>query len=269
MNGFQLAPAATLGGMAAVSQTGKSRADDRLPVGLNRDFMILPSLSISISDTVPALVATPTVVEGNVEGRENLNERDDESSCDENYVAPMPQPPQTEQRTGERSSGWRSAKKRHTPEQIMGLEAAFRDCCHPSDKQRLSLSEELGLTPEQVKFWFQNRRNQLKNKHEKESNIHLRAVNERLKDVNYELKASVCNIMCGSCGRPTVVRKPSPEELRLMRENAWLKGEVDKISSFLRNHGFLPEQPILPSVPLPSQNLDTGFYPPYTGGTDF
>lgn len=38
----------------------------------------------------------------------------------------------------------------------------FKECPHPDDKQRLKLSQELGLKPRQVKFWFQNRRTQMK-----------------------------------------------------------------------------------------------------------
>jgi len=38
----------------------------------------------------------------------------------------------------------------------------FKECPHPDDKQRLKLSHELGLKPRQVKFWFQNRRTQMK-----------------------------------------------------------------------------------------------------------
>ena len=38
----------------------------------------------------------------------------------------------------------------------------FKECPHPDENQRLHLSRELGLEPRQIKFWFQNRRTQMK-----------------------------------------------------------------------------------------------------------
>ena len=38
----------------------------------------------------------------------------------------------------------------------------FKEFPHPDDKQRKELSRELGLEPLQVKFWFQNKRTQMK-----------------------------------------------------------------------------------------------------------
>lgn len=38
----------------------------------------------------------------------------------------------------------------------------FKECPHPDEKQRLQLSRDLGLEPRQIKFWFQNRRTQMK-----------------------------------------------------------------------------------------------------------
>ena len=38
----------------------------------------------------------------------------------------------------------------------------FKECPHPDEKQRLELSKRLCLETRQVKFWFQNRRTQMK-----------------------------------------------------------------------------------------------------------
>ena len=38
----------------------------------------------------------------------------------------------------------------------------FKECPHPDDKQRKELSRELNLEPLQIKFWFQNKRTQMK-----------------------------------------------------------------------------------------------------------
>lgn len=45
---------------------------------------------------------------------------------------------------------------------LSSLSSLFKECPHPDDKQRMKLSQELGLKPRQVKFWFQNRRTQMK-----------------------------------------------------------------------------------------------------------
>jgi homeobox-leucine zipper protein len=39
---------------------------------------------------------------------------------------------------------------------------AFKESPHPDETQRQQLSEQLGLSASQVKFWFQNRRCQTK-----------------------------------------------------------------------------------------------------------
>lgn len=66
---------------------------------------------------------------------------------------------------------------RHTPRQIQEMEMLFKECPHPDDKQRQQLSKELGLEPRQVKFWFQNRRTQMKAQTERAENSMLRADN--------------------------------------------------------------------------------------------
>ncbi|KAL0362336.1 UNVERIFIED_CONTAM: Homeobox-leucine zipper protein ROC2 [Sesamum calycinum] len=51
---------------------------------------------------------------------------------------------------------------RHTAHQIQEMEAFFKDCPHPNNRQRKEISQELGMEPLQVKFWFQNKRTQMK-----------------------------------------------------------------------------------------------------------
>nr|GMD08972.1 homeobox-leucine zipper protein MERISTEM L1-like [Ipomoea batatas] len=51
---------------------------------------------------------------------------------------------------------------RHTQHQIQEMESFFKECPHPDDKQRKDLGRRLGLEPLQVKFWFQNKRTQMK-----------------------------------------------------------------------------------------------------------
>jgi hypothetical protein len=38
----------------------------------------------------------------------------------------------------------------------------LKECPHPDENQRAQLSRELGLEARQIKFWFQNRRTQMK-----------------------------------------------------------------------------------------------------------
>uniref|UniRef100_A0A8R7JY15 Homeobox domain-containing protein n=1 Tax=Triticum urartu TaxID=4572 RepID=A0A8R7JY15_TRIUA len=45
---------------------------------------------------------------------------------------------------------------------ILALEAAFQKCPNPDETQVANLSRETGLTPQQIKYWFQTRRAQIK-----------------------------------------------------------------------------------------------------------
>ncbi|KAG2574920.1 hypothetical protein PVAP13_7KG395300 [Panicum virgatum] len=120
---------------------------------------------------------------------------------------------------------------RHTQHQIQELEAFFKECPHPDDKQRKELSRELRLEPLQVKFWFQNKRTQMKNQHERQENSQLRAENEKLRAENMRYKEALSSASCPNCGGPAALGEMSFDEHHLRIENARLHEEIDRISA--------------------------------------
>ncbi|PON42659.1 Octamer-binding transcription factor [Trema orientale] len=119
---------------------------------------------------------------------------------------------------------------RHTQRQIQEMEAFFKECPHPDDKQRKELSRELGLEPLQVKFWFQNKRTQMKAHHERHENAILKAENEKLRAENNRYKEALSNATCPNCGGPAALGEMSFDEQHLRIENARLREEIDRIS---------------------------------------
>ncbi|KAH6775339.1 protodermal factor 2 [Perilla frutescens var. hirtella] len=93
---------------------------------------------------------------------------------------------------------------RHTPQQIQQMDAFYKECPHPDEKQRNELSRQLGIEPIQVKFWFQNKRTQMKTQHEHKENSQLRTDNERLRAENLRFREALSNASCPNCGVPTL-----------------------------------------------------------------
>ncbi|KAM7270615.1 hypothetical protein ACFE04_029829 [Oxalis oulophora] len=120
---------------------------------------------------------------------------------------------------------------RHTQHQIQEMEAFFKECPHPDDKQRKELSRELGLEPLQIKFWFQNKRTQMKTQHERSENTQLRVENEKLRADNMRYREALNNASCPTCGGPTAIGEMSFDEHHLRIENARLREEIDRISA--------------------------------------
>ncbi|CAN4086826.1 unnamed protein product [Withania somnifera] len=121
---------------------------------------------------------------------------------------------------------------RHTVQQIREMEALFKESPHPDEKQRQQLSKQLGLHPRQVKFWFQNRRTQIKAIQERRENSLLKAEIEKLREEIKGLRETSKNPSCPNCGfassssnAPTV----HAEEQQLRIENARLRAEVEKL----------------------------------------
>ncbi|KAH7445299.1 hypothetical protein KP509_01G001800 [Ceratopteris richardii] len=128
----------------------------------------------------------------------------------------------------------RPAKKRyhrHTLHQIQEMERVFKECPHPDEKQRQLLSKELNLSTRQIKFWFQNKRTQMKAHHERQDNSVLRKENEKLKAENFALREAVRTVSCPNCGGPANLAEMSFEEQQLRIENVRLREEIERITA--------------------------------------
>ncbi|KAF8016684.1 hypothetical protein BT93_H2031 [Corymbia citriodora subsp. variegata] len=148
---------------------------------------------------------------------------------------------------------------RHTQHQIQEMEAFFKECPHPDDKQRKELSRQLGLEPLQVKFWFQNKRTQMKTQHERSENTQLRAENDKLRADNMRYREALSNATCPNCGGPTAIGEMSFDEHHLRLENARLREEIDRISAIAAKYVGKPvgNYPLL-SHPAPPRPLELG-----------
>ncbi|XP_059647178.1 homeobox-leucine zipper protein HDG11 [Cornus florida] len=145
---------------------------------------------------------------------------------------------------------------RHTAHQIQRLEAMFKEFPHPDEKQRLQLSRELGLAPRQIKFWFQNRRTQMKAQHERADNCALRSENDKIRCENIAIREALKNVICPSCGGPPVGEDSYFDEQKLRMENAQLKEELDRVSSIAAKYIGRPISQ-LPSIqPIHMSSLD-------------
>ncbi|CAA0820961.1 Homeobox-leucine zipper protein HDG11 [Striga hermonthica] len=152
----------------------------------------------------------------------------------------------------------RSKKRyhRHTAHQIQRLEGLFRECPHPDEKTRNLLSRELGLHPRQIKFWFQNRRTQMKAQHERADNCALRAENDKIRCENIAIREALKNVICPSCGGPPLSEDPYFDEQKLRMENAHLKDELDRVSSVAAKYIGRPISQLPPVQPIHVSSLD-------------
>ncbi|MED6150818.1 Homeobox-leucine zipper protein hdg11 [Stylosanthes scabra] len=157
------------------------------------------------------------------------------------------------------SSSERRKKRyhRHTANQIQRLETVFKECNHPDEKQRLQLSRELGLAPRQIKFWFQNRRTQMKAQGERADNCALRAENDKIRCENIVIREALKNVICPSCGGgPSLNDDSYFDEQKLRLENAQLKEELDRVSSIAAKYIGRPISQLPPVQPIHISSLD-------------
>ncbi|CAA3002044.1 homeobox-leucine zipper ANTHOCYANINLESS 2 [Olea europaea subsp. europaea] len=149
---------------------------------------------------------------------------------------------------------------RHTPHQIQELEALFKECPHPDEKQRLELSKRLSLDARQVKFWFQNRRTQMKTQLERHENSILRLENDKLRVENMSIREATRNPICTNCGGPAIIGEISLEEQHLRIQNARLKNELDRVCTLAGKFLGHPISSTAISMgpPLPNSSLELG-----------
>ncbi|ONK59195.1 uncharacterized protein A4U43_C08F3960 [Asparagus officinalis] len=163
---------------------------------------------------------------GDVNTAQNKRDEDDSRSGSDNLARCQLRRTHLEQENNPRK---KKRYHRHTPQQIQELEALFKECPHPDEKQRLELSKRLCLESRQVKFWFQNRRTQMKTQIERHENSILKQENDKLRAENMSIKEAMRNPICGNCGGPAILGEVSLEEQHLRIENARLKDELDRV----------------------------------------
>ncbi|KAI3455444.1 hypothetical protein Pfo_012107 [Paulownia fortunei] len=242
-----------------------------LPNSHARDFLASPALSLSLAGIFRDGGATASGEaaeegEGGSGGggggqREDTVEISSENSgpgksrSDDDYELAEGEQHNIDDEEDDDNNGNKRKKRkkyhRHTPEQIREMEALFKESPHPDEKQRLLLSKQLGLHPRQVKFWFQNRRTQIKAIQERHENSLLKTEIDKLRDENKALRDTIKKPSCPNCGFATSSKDAitGTEEQKLRIENARLKAEVEKLRSIIGKdpHGTSPNSSSYPS----------------------
>ncbi|KAM7515912.1 hypothetical protein LguiA_005495 [Lonicera macranthoides] len=155
--------------------------------------------------------------------------------------------------------------RRHTTQQIRHLETFFEECPHPDENQRWQLSHDLGLEPRQIKFWFQNKKTQIKAQNECANNNALRQENKRIHCENIAITEALKNVICPACGVPPLGEEERQRNIQQLKiENALLKQKHEILSHMLANMTGKPVAHIQSLLPL-SLGRPLDFLPGFHG----
>ncbi|PWA93896.1 START domain, Homeodomain-like protein [Artemisia annua] len=89
---------------------------------------------------------------------------------------------------GASSSSRRGTYNRLTPDQIQELETCYTENPLPNMREKEAIGRKLNIDIGKVKFWFQNKRNKLKNQMKQHDHAVLKAENEKLRNDNMALQ---------------------------------------------------------------------------------
>ncbi|GFY92603.1 homeobox-leucine zipper family protein [Actinidia rufa] len=220
-----------------------------LSPSLTKSMFTSPGLSLALQTSMEGQGEATRIAEnyeGNV-GRRSREEHESRSGSDDGGGS-------GDDQDGDDKPPRKKRYHRHTPQQIQELESLFKECPHPDEKQRLELSKRLCLETRQVKFWFQNRRTQMKTQLERHENSILRQENDKLRAENMSIREAMRNPICTNCGGPAIIGDISLEEQQLRIENARLKDELDRVCALA---GKFLGRPI-PAMPNSSLELGVG-----------
>ncbi|VAH00826.1 unnamed protein product [Triticum turgidum subsp. durum] len=144
----------------------------------------------------------------------------------------------------QRMETWRANYHRLCKEQIQQLEAVFRESPYPDEKLWKTLSKRLGMSAQQVKFWFQNHRSSSKGKTLRQEASTLQLEKQMLNSERQAIISAMQNSACLKCRGTIVKTQDTSERQRLFMENLKLKEELmlatEHLKEGLHQNGMWP-----------------------------
>ncbi|CAN4111723.1 unnamed protein product [Withania somnifera] len=230
-----------------------------LPQSLAKTMFNSPGLSLALQTGMGGQSEVTRMAE-NYEGNNSVGRRSREEEPDSRSGSDNLEGASGDEQDAADKPPRKKRYHRHTPQQIQELESLFKECPHPDEKQRLELSKRLSLETRQVKFWFQNRRTQMKTQLERHENSILRQENDKLRAENMSTREAMRNPICTNCGGPAMIGEISLEEQHLRIENARLKDELDRVCALAGKFLGRPISSLVNSMPppMPNSSLELG-----------